>query len=292
MKKRVGYIFWGIEEGQDKKAFEKVAKKKGIEFIPFNISKGVDEKEIEEKAKRCDIIYNNSAEGFSIELVKTLEELGKKVVDSSEIYYYTEDKWIFFLKCKEHNIPTPRTILLSESIVLAKKELKNFRCWPVILKRIEGCGGDFVEKANNLTQAISLIKKFWKKGCERLPIIAQEFIKSSSYRVTVINGKIVQTIIKESTNWKNTGTSSERFRKFKVDKDLQKIVKKVTKVMKIKVCGIDLFKKKDKWLVLEVNSSPGLGFFDNAREKIIEEILNLLIELSNKKINKSHKHHK
>ncbi len=53
-----------------------------------------------------------------------------------------------FLKCKEHNIPTVETILLPENIESAKKELKKFNKWPVILKRIEGCMGDFVERAD------------------------------------------------------------------------------------------------------------------------------------------------
>ncbi len=278
MKKSVGYIFWGIEDGIDKKAFEKVARKKKIELIAFNIAEGIEEKEIEEKAKKCEVIFNNSGEKFAIEIVKTLESLGKKVIDSSKIYYYTEDKWMFFLKCKENKIPTLDTILLSENTNLVKKELKNFNNWPVVLKRIEGCSGEYVEKADDINEAIEIIKKFWEKGSERLPIIAQEFVSSPSYRVTVINGKIVQTAIKESSNWKHTGVSSERFKKFKVDKNLKTIIKKVVEVMKINICGIDLLKKDDAWLVLEVNSSPGLGFFDNAREKIVGEILDFLVK--------------
>lgn len=286
MKKGIGYIFWGIDDGLDKKAFEKMAKKKNIEFVTFNLSDDIDEKEIEEKAKRCNIVFNNSGEEFAIELVKTLEELGTKVVDSSEAFYYPEDKWIFFLRCKENNLPTLDTILLSENFNLIKKELKKFNYWPVILKRVRGCSGEYVEKADNPKEALKIIKNFWKNGNERIPIIAQEFVSSPSYRVTVVGDKIVQTAIKESTGWKHTGISSERFRKLKIDKTLQNLIKKTIKIMRINVCGIDLLKKEDKWVLLEVNSSPGIGFFSNAREKLASEILDFLVKKINKKINK------
>jgi glutathione synthase/RimK-type ligase-like ATP-grasp enzyme len=185
---------------------------------------------------------------------------------------------MFFLKCKNNKIATPDTILLSENFYIIKKELENFGHWPVILKRIRGCSGTYVEKADNPEEALDIIKKFWKEGSERLPVIAQEFVPSLSYRVTVIGKKIMQTAIKESPGWKHTGVSSQRFKKLKIDKDLKRLIDKTTKVMKINVCGIDLLKKNNQWLLLEVNSSPGLGFFDNGRQKLAEEIMNFLIK--------------
>src|SRR3989338_8981659 len=100
---------------------------------------------------------------------------------SSKAYYYTEDKWMFFVKCKENNLPVPKTNLLSKNLNLIKRELEEFNCWPVILKRIEGACGDYVEKADNYREALRIIKRFRKKGGRSIPIIAQELIKSPSY---------------------------------------------------------------------------------------------------------------
>jgi len=286
MKKRVviGYIFCERKLGKDEESFIKIAKKKNVDLVMFNISKKIQEKEIEEKAKKCDIIFNNSAEDFAYEVVKTLEELGEKVIDSSKTYYYLEDKWITFLKCHDHKIPVPDTILLSENINVAKYELLDFKRWPVILKRIEGCCGEYVEKANNLDDAIKIIKKFWKKG-NKMPIIAQEFIPSPSYRVTVIDNKIVQTAIKNGPGWKKTGVYEKNNKKFKIDKELREIVKKLIKVIRINVCGIDLLKKNNNWVVLEVNTTPGLDFFEDERDRLVEEIVNLLIKIVKKRQN-------
>jgi len=275
-KKVIGIIFSGKRYGKDEKFFIKEAKKKNIELVFFNTYRDFSEDELERKIKRCDVIYNSSAEDFAIEYEKTIEMLGKKVYDPSSRYYYIEDKWIFYVKCKENKIPTPETILLSENINYAKEELKKHNVWPIILKRVSGTMGQYVEKANNINEAVRIMNKFWKKGSDKLPIIAQEYIASPSYRVTVINNKIVQTAIKESKGWKATGVYAEKIKKFPVGKELRNIVKKVMKTTKISVCGIDLLKRNGKWVVLEVNAEPAYDFFENEREKLIGLTLDFL----------------
>jgi [lysine-biosynthesis-protein LysW]---L-2-aminoadipate ligase len=243
----------------------------------INAYKDLTEERLKDKIKDCDIIFDNSAENASLEIAKTVEELGKKVIETSKSFYYDEDKWMFFLKCQKHKIPTPQTILLSENWNSIKKEIENFRQWPVILKRVEGTCGEYVEKADNMVQAEKIINKFWKKGSERLPIIAQEFIKTGiCYRATVIDGKIVQTAIKESKGWKQSGISVYSKKKFKVDKPLEEIIKKLNKAFKIDIYGVDLFRKDGKWIVLEINSAPAFDFFPKERDRIVGLVLDFL----------------
>jgi ribosomal protein S6--L-glutamate ligase len=256
----------------------KEAKKRGMKAVLINLLNNFDEEKFEQQIKKCDIIYNDSAEEFVLEPLKTVEALGKMAVDSSKAYYYSEDKWLFYIKCRENKIPTPETILLPNNLNTAKAELKKFGKWPVILKRIHGCQGSFVQKADNPEEAVSTIKKIWKVDCDKVPIIAQEMIKSFSYRATIINNKIVQTAIKKSKNWKCTGVYAKKCGKFRVDKQLRKLLKKVAKIMKITVCGVDLLKKDGRWVVLEVNAEPGLDFIDGEGKKLIGDILSFLKE--------------
>jgi glutathione synthase/RimK-type ligase-like ATP-grasp enzyme len=186
---------------------------------------------------------------------------------------------MFALKCKEHKIPTPETILLCGNVYLAKKELTRFGHWPVVMKRISGTMGEFVDRAESLEDVERIMKGFWHKG-EKLPIIAQEYVDSQSYRVTVIGGKIVQTALKENRGWKATGVYTKEFKHFKIDRKLKKLVKKVIKMSKINICGIDFIKKDDKWMVLEVNSVPAFDFFPQEREKLADKTLNLLKKYS------------
>jgi RimK family alpha-L-glutamate ligase len=279
----IGYIFNSKRKGIEEKKFFKVAKKMNIELVLFNLSDEIDEEEIKKKAKKCKIIFNDTAEEIAYELVKTLETLGSRVVEKSEVTYYPEDKWIFSVMCRKNKIPIPETILLPTDLESAKKELIDFDQWPVILKRVYGCRGEFVDKADNVKEAIKVIKAFWKKGNERLAILAQEFVASDSYRVTVIGNKIMQTAIKRRSGWKACGCSSERFWKFKIDNELKKIIKKVVKAFDIKICGIDFAKNKGKWVVIEVNAEPSLKLFDSEHEMMIRETLKLLIKLAKKK---------
>jgi len=277
----IGYVFCERNLGKDEEIFLKLAKEKGIELVMFNIAKNFTEEEIEEKARKCDIIFNNSAEEFALEFVKTLEELGKKVIDSSRTYYFVEDKWLFALACREHNIPCPETILLSENLNFAKKELEEFNHWPAIIKRTEGTCGEYVEKAENVEEAEEIINKFWQKGSQRMAVIAQEFIPSPCYRVTVIGEEIVQTAIKNGRGWKKTGVYEKKNEKFEIDPELKKIIDKVVKVCKIEVCGIDFLKRDGKWFVLEINSTPAFDFFESEMEMLIGKVLDLLVKKVN-----------
>jgi glutathione synthase/RimK-type ligase-like ATP-grasp enzyme len=63
-----------------------------------------------------------------------------------------------------------------------------------------------------------------------------------------------------------------------VDRKLERILKKVMKIVDIKICGVDMFKRDGKWLLIEVNSQPSLDFFEEEREKLTETVLNILIK--------------
>jgi glutathione synthase/RimK-type ligase-like ATP-grasp enzyme len=243
---------------------------------------GYTDDELKEEIKKCDIIYNSSGDDFVIETEKTVEELGKKIIEHSKSFYYVEDKWMFYLKCKEHKIPTPRTILLAQDIVYAKNDLKKFNQWPVIIKKVNGCMGEFVEKAENMKEVNKIIKKLWRKNNDRDPLIAQEFIKSPSYRVTLIGGKIVQTAIKENTGWKATGVYAKKMKKFPIDEKIKKIINKMTKFIDLQICGMDFLKKDGEWIALEVNSAPGLDFFESERKEMVEKLIELLAKLAKK----------
>lgn len=275
-KLRIGYIFAAKEVGKEEELFLRLAKKKNIELVFFNLSRKIDEDQFESEIKKCDLVYNNTAEDFVIESLKTIEELGKKVIDTSRLFYYTEDKWMFYVKCREHRVPTPETILLSNNINITRAELKGFDRWPVVLKRVYGTMGEFVEKAGTLSEAMRAIKNFWKRDCDKLPIIAQEYIPSLSYRVTLIDKKIVQACIKSGKHWKLTGVYAKKFSKFKVDPSLKKILKKLMKFIPINICGVDLLKKEGKWVVLEVNSNPALDFIEREHAKLVGLVLDFL----------------
>ncbi len=280
----VGLLIAEKRMDTEDRLFLKCAKKRNMEMVMINLAKKFNEEEFEKQVKKCDVVYNDVGEGFVLEPLKTIEEYGKRVIDASRLYYYTEDKWMFYVKCKEHNIPTPETILLPSNLTMARAELKEFGKWPVVLKRIYGMEGQNVEKADNLEEAVKIVKKVWSKDIDKLPLIAQEYTKSFSYRVTMIGGKIVQSVIKKSRNWKCTGVYSKDCEKFRIDQGLRKILNKVFRVMKINICGVDLMNRGKEWVVLVVNTEPGLDFIDADREKLIGKVLDFIKQYHRKHI--------
>lgn len=267
---------------QDEK-FARIAKKVGVNLVFINSTKDFDIEEIKKKAADCDIIYNDEADYISLELAKSLELFGHNVVELSKSYYYTEDKWILYLKCLKHKIPVPKTILLSSDLISVREELKKFNQFPVVLKRIAGFRGDFVEKADNVNEAIEIIKHFWEKGEDRFPVLAQEFVHSYSYRVTTIGGEVVQTALKKNKDWKATGVTIRRSWKFKIDEELQGLINKLNKIINIDICGIDFAKQGDRWIVIEVNAEPGYDFFACEYDMIVQKVLERLKFLAKKK---------
>lgn len=274
----LGYLYSG-KIGRNEESFIKLAKLKNVDLVLLDISKKPAEEDISQMQK-CDLIYNDSGEDFAIDFIRLFEGLRKKVIESSKAIIQ-ENKWNFFQNCKKNKIPTPETILLSEDLEIAKNQLKEFNHWPVILKRVKGTWGEFVEKAEDIDKAIEIINRFWQIGAEKLPILAQEFIDSFSYRVTFIEDKIVQTVIKENNNWKCTGVYARNFKRFEIDSELEEIVKKIMKSFDIKICGIDLLKKDNHWFAIEVNTEPALDFFEDEREILIGKIIDLLIKYAN-----------
>jgi len=272
----IGYIYGSQNLTDEEELFQKVAKEKNINLIFFNVADKMMLEELEDKIKQCDLVFNNTAGTLAQEIIKMAELMGKKTSSDSKVYYYIEDKWMFFLKCKKAGIPTPETMLLSGNFHAVKKQLVEFNQWPIILKRVTGEQGEFVQKAENYEEAVDIIKNFYEKGNERLPIIGQQYIKSHSYRVTVVGEKIVQTAIKKGYGWKATGMYAEKSEKFDLDEKLIALTKKLIKTCKVDVCGIDYLKKDDQWYALEINSEPSLDFFKEEKETLISEILELL----------------
>jgi glutathione synthase/RimK-type ligase-like ATP-grasp enzyme len=272
----LGYIHNEKILTAEQKSFLKQAKKHSVEVEFINIGEDLIENKLEEKIKRCNILLNRTDEILAIEVVKTAEEMGKKVIDSSESFYYKEDKWMLYLRCRENKIPVPETVLLPDTFPAVKKELLEFNRWPVVLKRLDCSEGRFVEKAENINEALKIVKRYWKQSYERLPIIAQEFIKSYSYRVLIIDGKIVQTETKKGTGWKLTGVYIKRFYKFKIDKEIKQISKKLSEITKIKILGIDLVKRDKRWYVIDANSEPCFSDFESDLDMLVSKTITLL----------------
>lgn len=276
----IGYIYAEYKLTSEDKLFLKLAREGGAKVVVFPATQFISPEKIKNLAKKCNIVLNGSAEQESVEIAKMIEEAGTQVVDPSRSLYYHEDKMMFYVHCRKKHILTPKTYLLPIFINQCREPIKRLikKNGAVVIKNILSDNGQFVDRAKTVKQAIALVKKFRKR--DRAPLIAQEYIKAAHkvYRVTVLDGKVVQSVIKKSKNWKCTG----RFVKgdapvFRVTPKLEKICVKIAKILKIPWCGIDLMRRGREWVAIEANTCPGMDFVARDVEGLYGQLIKYLI---------------
>jgi hypothetical protein len=89
-KVTIGFITNHRLPDKEDNKFLRIAKKIGVDLIVFNAAEKFDLDLIKENAKKCDLILNDEADYISLELAKSLETLGCKVIEVPKSFYYTE----------------------------------------------------------------------------------------------------------------------------------------------------------------------------------------------------------
>ncbi|MCU0679600.1 MAG: ATP-grasp domain-containing protein [Planctomycetes bacterium] len=239
----------------------------------FNIT------ELARQTKDCRLVVNYGAYGQrifeGIELSKTLEELGLRVINSTHSFYYQEDKWMFYLKCLEYKLPTPKTYFMPVGCAYNNDIIKKIvRHKTVVIKSIFSDNCYCVERARDFNEYNKKVKKILDKN-KYTPLIAQEYIPNNkrSYRVTLVGYKAKQGIVKYGKRWIQSGHyDSEHFRTFKIDSELRNICERAARALNLEICGLDLIYNK-RWYIIEANSCPGLTFIDYDMLRLVKAIV-------------------
>ena len=58
-------------------------------------------------------------------------------------------------------------------------------------------------------------------------------------------------------------------------------------MVKINICGLDFFRKDNKWLVLEVNTQPAFDFNEDEHEMLVDKTLDFFVKYCKKRKNHS-----
>jgi len=280
----IGVICTPRGNATEKSLFPILEKK--FNLVLFPIQKDVDYGLLKKRAEKTMIVLNTAFDMpntyDSLEIVKTFESLGKKVIDSSKSFYYREDKWLFYQTCIKNKLPTPKTYYIPRNISLGKLE-KILITGPMVFKGAFSDTGRAVKRAMNYEEARKVISSLRKK-IGTMPIIAQHYIPHGkiSYRVTLVGGKIVQSVVKYGKTWKEGKLfwKNEKYRLFKPDKKIADLCRKTARVFGLEWCGIDLMKDSHgKWYLIEVNSCPSMDFvvkdIKRANEKLAYYLLNV-----------------
>ncbi len=289
MKPFIGVICTTRKNPTERCLFPLLKKKFNVVFFP--IQQDIDYDELKIKARDFKIVLNTAMDMpntfDSLEMVKTFEGLGKHVIDSSKSFYYREDKWLCYQTCLKYNLPTPITYYIPRNIQLMRGRLKEIlNEGPVVFKGIFSDTGRAVKRAMNYEEALNAVKILRKK-VNIMPIVAQRYIPHAtiSYRVTLVGDEIVQSVVKYGKMWKEGKLfwKNEKYKLFKLNKQLVNLCRKTEKVFGIEWCGIDLMKDEmENWYIIEVNSCPSMDFVIRDAKRANLRLVDYLIKLDNK----------
>ena len=148
---------------------------------------------------------------------------------------------------------------------------------PLVIKLLEGTQGIGVVLAETKTAAKSVIQGFMGLSAN---ILVQEYIKEaggSDIRCFVVGGKVIAAMQRTApegdfrSNLHRGGSASL----VKLTPKERRTAVNAAKFMGLNVCGVDLLRSDRGPLVMEVNSSPGIGGIEAATGK---DVANLIIE--------------
>lgn len=223
-------------------------------------------------------------------LIHEFEKTGCFVWPSSESIKFC-DKFLTASFFNDLKIKTPKTALIltydQKSINRVVKYTGGFPC---VVKNVKGTQGLSVELVNNMKELTDFIYAYRKKNLKtsRTPnkkffFLVQEYIKNDEicdYRVLSLKGEIIGGIKRTAgTGFKANLSQGGRGEIFKIDKDLEKKVKRMIHRKDLFFVGIDFMKNKEGYYGIELNTSAGFEGFEeitgqNIANIIIKELIN------------------
>lgn len=227
-------------------------------------------------------------------LARRLEEEGLHVFNSARGIELADNKALTALALSG-KVPTPTTIIAPKTFEafgynnyeFLQKAAETLG-FPLVIKEVYGSFGQQVYLANDIDEAVEIVKKIgWKD------FIMQQYISSSrgsDVRMNVVGDHVVCAIARHNandfrSNISNGGTATN----FPYNQKLEKLAVAATKALGLDFAGVDILhgpcdEKDDMYanpLVCEVNSNPNFKSSIDATgvdvsQHIVDYILNKL----------------
>lgn len=210
------------------------------------------------------------------DIIKTLDEV--KVINEVDLIKLASNKFLTNNILRKNEIEYIKSLKLISSIDKIEEQIKNFN-FPLIIKSKIGSlgGGIFLVKQKEELKNIIETQRYLDKNYQYM---IQEYIEEASvdYRVVVYGGKISYILKREAQKgeFRANFTLGSKVSISETNKEIEKIVKKIYKTIPLNVMGIDLIKRKKKYIVCEINSNPGFKGIDSLGEDHVEEFINYL----------------
>ncbi len=244
---------------------------------------------IEKIYKELDVIMPRQGSpmgDYGLVLLRQFMHFGIPLVNSLKGVTIARNQYITLQTLASSGLPVPSTLFITKpaSFLPAVKQLGGF---PVVVKQVDGMGGDGVIKVNSQMEVQTFLTQnlLAKKG-----LVVQQFIEPqerTDIRVLVIGEKIAgaMALVPYGHDFRTNIHQKGHAVPVELTESLSLIALKAAKACHLEIAGIDLIVEKNcPPLIIEVNYSPGFKGLEAATgQDIAKQILDYVTSTYNEK---------
>ena len=217
-------------------------------------------------------------------VIRHFEQMNIFSTMSSESLIRTRNKFGSLQLLSNNGIPTPDTAI-SWNYDNLEEFVYNFGTHPAVIKLLSSTHGEGVIKSENQKMSTTLMEAFLKLNHD---VLIQKFITESTgsdIRAFVVGNKLVAAMerIAQSGEFRSNIHRGAVSRPVRLTKEEIHIAKESTKIMGLKIAGVDIMRSNKGPVVIEVNASPGLEGIENTTKVNVAK--NIITYIENKKKN-------
>jgi ribosomal protein S6--L-glutamate ligase len=219
-------------------------------------------------ARRLKLIprLGSTATEFSVTALDMLERSGASTVNRAASLMQMRNKFIALAMLAAAGIPVPDSAMLRApcSIVPAVERLGGY---PLVLKFIRGSQGVGVVYAPDESVVTSVLEAL---NLLQYDVLLQRYYPNaaqSDLRVFVLGGVPRWAIRRESTDgrFRSNFHRGGKAQVAQLDQATAALAQRAAGVFGLGMAGVDLIEGPERWLVMEVNSSPGFEALESVQ---------------------------
>jgi ribosomal protein S6--L-glutamate ligase len=197
---------------------------------------------------------------FGLAVVRQFEMMGVYCLNESQAIARSRDKLRSLQLLSRHDIGMPPTVYTRQAEHIPSC-IEKVEGPPVVVKLLQGTQGIGVVLAETARAASSVIEAF--HGLEQ-NILIQKFIpeaKGADIRALVVGRKVVAAMKRQAApgEFRSNLHRGGAAKKMRLPPEYRKTALAAARVLGLTVAGVDLIESNEGPMVMEVNSSPGLG---------------------------------
>lgn len=207
---------------------------------------------------RYNLTRNNIYHNFSI--AHYLKLAGVKIYNSPGAAFLAKNKRDSLLKLALHNLPVIPTGINYSTFYLGSHLKKNFNK-KIVVKANNGSLGYQMALLEPPISFISFME-FIGSATEAANLLIQLYIDSNSqdYRLIVIGGRVVAAMRRQGQGieFRSNISKDGQGIKIKPTPKMINLALQAVKILGLDYAGVDIIKQKNKLMIVEVNTNPGL----------------------------------